>query len=112
MPECGEHASDVRAWKRDYDTPDLRADGRTALIDEPSKAPCINDFVGLLSVGEELQNDFARVGHDVFGLASTHCRLRDERCGNIDNLRNFPRSSRLVGYQVRFGHHNTPLPTV
>ena len=98
MPECGEDASGARAGKRDHDTPGWWTDGRGALINEPSKAPCINDFVGLLAVWKELQDQRPRVGDDFFRLDSAHRRLRDERCGNIDNLRNFPRSSRFVGY--------------
>ena len=112
MLECGDRASDVGGWKRYDDPPDVWADRRRTFVDQAPKAPCINDFVGFLSIGKELQNDFARVRDDRFRLASAHCGLQNESCGNIDNLPNFPRSSRFVRYQVRVGHHKMPLLTV
>jgi hypothetical protein len=64
----------------------------------------------LLTTGEETKDLFANVRNEYFRVATAHPGLADERCRYIYNVRDFPRSLRLV-YDLfgRRHHERRPL---
>lgn len=79
------------------------------LIDEPLKSRGINQFVGVLAVGEQGKDALADRLNESFRIPTGHTRLHDERRGQIDKMPNFLRSCSFIRQLLAGGQSCFPL---